>query len=252
MEGSPVIKAMLLMQIIAIFVLFGCQKPPTTQLNFIPLLNGQAVNCDSSLQLQGNKWQLQGVQFYIAKAQLGNVQVGFKNATGVVSDLALVGGMCQGEMNWQQTLHGKLDKKSESFSFEMAVPFELNHTNPLKAEAPLNQPDMFWNWQIGHKFLRFDLGQVSGGENWAFHLGSTGCDSASVMRSATKACKFANRFKFEIKNFDINKPVYIHLEQLISELELTNENACMSDVNDKSCKILFKNLAKNTLFSQIK
>ena len=61
----------------------------------------------------------------------------------------------------------------------VGVPFELNHGNPLAAAAPLDRGEMFWNWQSGHKFLRADLAVA--GRQWSFHLGSTGCSSASAL-----------------------------------------------------------------------
>ena len=36
------------------------------------------------------------------------------------------------------------------------MPWQLNHQNPLTASSPLNISEMFWSWQLGHKFLRFD------------------------------------------------------------------------------------------------
>src|SRR5262245_40321481 len=40
--------------------------------------------------------------------------------------------------------------------FSIAVPFDLNHANPLTASAPLNRAELFWSWQSGYKFLRFE------------------------------------------------------------------------------------------------
>ncbi len=75
----------------------------------------------------------------------------------------------------------------DAVEFKLAVPFAGNHANPLRAEPPLDVPSMFWTWQSGHKFLRLDLG-----DRWSFHLGSTGCMSASAVRAPSGQCRAPN------------------------------------------------------------
>jgi hypothetical protein len=38
----------------------------------------------------------------------------------------------------------------------VGVPFAQNHQDPTVAPAPLNSTAMFWNWQGGYKFIKFD------------------------------------------------------------------------------------------------
>lgn len=40
--------------------------------------------------------------------------------------------------------------------FTLGIPFERNHGDPTVSPAPLNSTAMFWNWQGGYKFLKFD------------------------------------------------------------------------------------------------
>ena len=75
----------------------------------------------------------------------------------------------------------------QALEFDLGVPFERNHANPLTAPPPLNAASMFWTWQTGYKFLRLDLGT-----DWSFHLGSTGCVSESAVRPP-EACRQPNR-----------------------------------------------------------
>ena len=75
----------------------------------------------------------------------------------------------------------------QALGFELGVPFERNHANPLTAPAPLNVASMFWTWQTGYKFLRLDLGT-----DWSFHLGSTGCIAESAVRPP-ESCRQPNR-----------------------------------------------------------
>jgi len=41
-------------------------------------------------------------------------------------------------------------------SFSIGVPNYLNHQNPVKAQPPLNQSAMHWQWLSGYKFLRLE------------------------------------------------------------------------------------------------
>jgi uncharacterized repeat protein (TIGR04052 family) len=77
--------------------------------------------------------------------------------------------------------------------FTLGVPFSRNHGDPTVAPSPLNNTAMFWNWQGGYKFLKFDTassGQPAttkapdpqGGGNasgFSVHLGSTVCAAPS-------------------------------------------------------------------------
>ncbi len=72
--------------------------------------------------------------------------------------------------------------KYTGIRFTVGVPFDLNHANPLTAAAPLDRGPLFWTWQSGYKFLRADFDASS------FHLGSTGCSSASALRPPAQAC----------------------------------------------------------------
>ena len=46
---------------------------------------------------------------------------------------------------------------SKSIVFKLGVPFEWNHVDNVAVPSPLNVGAMFWNWQFGYKFARFDL-----------------------------------------------------------------------------------------------
>ena len=65
--------------------------------------------------------------------------------------VALLGADCS-EQAWQVKLNKHIEA-GQTLNFELGVPFEQNHTNPLTAQAPLNVSEMFWSWQLGHKFF---------------------------------------------------------------------------------------------------
>jgi uncharacterized repeat protein (TIGR04052 family) len=239
--------------ILVIFLLIACQNKKPNRLTFIPIINGQPITCEDDFLVNEQKWHLRSFQFYISKIQLNGEMQNINydgNLKEVNNRLALVGGTCRDALNWQIELKSEAKLKSV-LEFELAVPFELNHKNPLTAQFPLNQSDMFWTWQLGHKFLRLDLvNQTEKDENWSFHLGSTGCDSASVMRSPKSPCKNPNRVSFSIKDFESNKPIYITFNNLVSGLELSKKTSCMGDLNQSACSALYQNLNQRVIFTQ--
>ena len=91
---------------------------------------------------------------------------------------------------------------------------------------------MFWVWQTGHKFMRLEL--ATNNEQWLFHLGSTGCKSASVMRVPEQA----------IANNSIGRlALNVNLAEMLNNVELTSLSSCQSEQNKLSCQQLFNNLS---------
>jgi uncharacterized repeat protein (TIGR04052 family) len=117
----------------------------------------------------------------------------------------------------------------------IGVPFELNHSNPLTAAAPLDRGEMFWNWQSGHKFLRAEL--VASGREWSFHLGSTGCSSASALRPPALPCAQPNEMHIELEGNPLRDVVRLRLESLVAAARSANYVVCTGDYeHDGACK----------------
>ena len=117
----------------------------------------------------------------------------------------------------------------------VGVPFELNHANPLSAAAPLDRGEMFWNWQSGHKFLRADL--AVDGHEWSFHVGSTGCSSASALRPPAQPCAQPNEMQLELKGDPLHGVVRVRLDSLIAAARAANYAVCTGDYQvDPACK----------------
>ena len=156
-------------------------------------------------------------------------------------EVVLLGADCS-ENAWQISLEQGI-KSGDTLYFELGVPFHLNHNNPLTAQQPLNVSEMFWSWQLGHKFLRYD-----GEDGFSFHLGSTGCKSASKLRPATQACTYPNKFQFKVENYQVNKPIVFDLDRLLSGVDTSQ--SCMSDQSNPSCQTLFKNLTQPLFYQE--
>lgn len=119
--------------------------------------------------------------------------------------------------------------------FVLGIPFERNHGNPLRAEPPLDRPAMFWAWQSGHKFLRVDLGNA-----WSFHLGSTGCHSASAVRPPQGQCRRPNLARIRLPaSAATNARIDVDVGALLAGVDPTADASCMgSYADDDTCRRL--------------
>jgi uncharacterized repeat protein (TIGR04052 family) len=134
----------------------------------------------------------------------------------------------------QGTLDAGKPVMYKSIRFTIGVPFELNHTNPLTAPPPLDRGEMFWAWQSGHKFLRSDL--AADGREWSFHLGSTGCSSASALRPPAAPCAQPNTMRVELRGDPLRQTIRLRLEPLLVAARATNYATCTgSYAHDPAC-----------------
>jgi uncharacterized repeat protein (TIGR04052 family) len=127
--------------------------------------------------------------------------------------------------------------------FTLGVPEALNHIEADKAEAPFDEPGMFWSWTGGFKFARID---VSTPENpaWFVHLGSTGCSGAPA---DGYVCTTPNRPRIAL-DFTLGEDaVAFDLAALLAGSDLTvvpDETVdpvpgCMSGAADPQCVSIF-------------
>ena len=109
----------------------------------------------------------------------------------------------------------------------MGVPFDLNHANPLTAAPPLARGDLFSTWQMGYKFFRVDLSVDE--REWSFHLGSTGCISASAVRPPATECAQPDRMRVELKGDPLREVVRLDLESLAAAARAASYVVCTGD-----------------------
>jgi uncharacterized repeat protein (TIGR04052 family) len=108
--------------------------------------------------------------------------------------------------------------------FTLGVPFARNHGDPTVASSPLNLTAMFWNWQGGYKFVKFDTassglqatlaaaGSGHGGtaaSGFSVHLGSTVCAAASRTEAPKAECANPNRVAVAFERFDAAKQTVV-------------------------------------------
>ena len=122
--------------------------------------------------------------------------------------------------------------------FAVGVPFDLNHQNQLTASAPLDRGEMFWSWQSGYKFLRLDL--AAGEHQAAFHLGSTGCSSASALRPPQEPCAQPNVIHVELTGFDPStQPIVVKTAEIAAAVAQGASAACTGDYSRPHCARAF-------------
>lgn len=122
------------------------------------------------------------------------------------------------------------DGPFEAVEFLLGIPFQGNHGNPLRAAPPLDVPSMFWSWQSGYKFLRLDLGS-----QWSFHLGSTGCVSASAVRPPTEPCLRPNIARIRLAGrAPTTGTVVVDLDALLAHVDTAAEDNCVGTYADRA------------------
>lgn len=119
--------------------------------------------------------------------------------------------------------------------FSIGVPFELNHADPTVAPSPLNSTAMFWNWQGGYKFIRFDT------PGFPLHLGSTQCAAATRTSVPSAPCGQPNRIDVLLEAFDVRRDtVVLDLGRVLQGTDMSantprTQPGCMSFPGDADC-----------------
>ena len=242
--------------------LAGCGPTTRSVAIVVPVslhYDGQPVDCRRGFRHQGRSLQLADFKFFVSGIRVGAdgrslpLQLSPSRwGHGGVQLLDLEDGSlaCEESGNAEQRLEirgtlalpGDLDAESlQGLSFDLGVPFELNHQQPLSQPSPLNLASMFWSWQLGHKFLRLDLAGERQG--WSFHLGSTGCRSASKVRAPEIACDRPNLARIELPEWRPGQGLALELSSLLAELTLTPGSSCMGHLaGDNHCAVLIRRL----------
>ncbi|MGP9800283.1 MbnP family copper-binding protein [Rheinheimera sp. NSM] len=224
-------------------ILTGCNPAPgtTSTLTLQLRVNAKPVSCDTAFSLTEKAWQLQQFQLYVSDFRLNNMPLPLDTAAlHQQADIALLGTVCDGADNWQLQFAKPLT--AGQLSFTLGVPAALNHQDPLRAAAPLNQSDMFWSWQQGYKYLRLDIHSTAQpGQQWSLHLGATGCRSASPMRAPEAGCNNPNRVAINL-DYLPGQQLVLDLAPILTGVYLSADNHCMSDPNRLSCQTLLPRL----------
>lgn len=268
--------AFLLVSIISLSIsgcFFSETRSNAQQFDVKLMWKNSALDCQTTFNTgeENKTWFIEQLQFFLSDIEVGSSTSGWKklnlaNTPFQASNTALLGTNCKDNnvlLDVNNTAESKIKSKANwaielatdsnhildeysQIRFTLGVPFEINHLNPISQPSPLNLPSMFWIWQTGHKFMRLEL--ATNQQQWLFHLGSTGCKSASAMRSPQYNCLYPNRFNFQlplVKNNQGQLILNVDLAALLKGVELSASSSCQSEQNNKSCQQLFDNLLLN-------
>jgi uncharacterized repeat protein (TIGR04052 family) len=259
-------------------LLGGCAGGPdamsgntqSVSLQFAAQVNGQAFECGKSYANVGTTKSSitpSDFRFYVSEVSLINAKgeaVPVKlTQDGVwqLENLALLdfengAGPCRnGNSATNTAVRGSVPAGDyKGVQFTLGVPFNRNHGDPTVAPAPLNNTALFWNWQGGYKFVKFDTassgmpatnsppdpqggGSASG---FSVHLGSTVCAAPSKTQ-APSACQNPNRVTVRFGSFDTAKNVVVADMGAVLSGANVDVNAkgtspgCMSFPKDADC-----------------
>ena len=228
---------------------------------------GNALNCKQGVTIDDQNWRTEHLAFYVSNLM-------FKTTTeSNWQPLRLLVNNWQTEQTGLIWFNSQCDKSETAFNhsldldvtedtwenvtalkFELAVPFEQNHLNPLQQASPLNISAMFWSWQLGHKFIRLDLvneTHVEGQRNsWSYHLGSVGCQSASSLRSPEQPCSVPNRFEITLPKTTTDVALRFDIAQLLNKISPASMHSCMfQNIQEVACPKLASNLKSGDVFT---
>lgn len=258
-------------------LLVACSTVPSQQaatqpveLRFLAEVNGQAFECGQSYKNIGTtrstmtpndfRMFVSQVQLMTAEGKAVPVQL-VQDSTWQLEGIALLDfengqGPCRnGTTPMNTVVRGTAPAgQYTGVKFTVGVPFERNHGDPTVAPAPLSSTAMFWTWQGGYKFLKFDTATsgrpsqsakptADGGGNasgFSVHLGSTMCASPSRTQAPT-ACQNPNRIEVSLADFDVKKnQVVVDMGRVLAGTNVDvnapkTSPGCMSFPKDPDC-----------------
>lgn len=129
--------------------------------------------------------------------------------------------------------------KYTGVKFTVGVPFDRNHLDLATQPSPLSLTRMFWAWNSGHKFVRFEA-KTAEGKSWVMHLGSGGCLPAGSAVKPPTECTQPNRPQVTITQFDVDaESVVADVAALFAGNGGSENQVCMSSLKSATCAPMF-------------
>ena len=154
-------------------------------------------------------------------------------------------------------------------SFEIGVPWELDHLDALTAPSPLNLNALYWNWRLGYIFTKIEFwnaelggppAETASGDlslqepaptvTYLAHIGSTGCESLAPTMPPQQACARPNRAPIVLADFEPTTDIVVlDLAAMVDGIDITRSvlrpPGCMASPSDPDCRQVFANLGLN-------
>jgi len=260
----------------------GVQSQAVT-IPFEAMANGTPIDCDTTLTglgVSGSDADLKDFRFYVHNLKMGTdqgreVAVTLDDNLWQSKGIALVdfqnkGDACDGdEKQTHKEITGSVPLDSgesvNSISFTIGVPSDLNHEDQTSASTPLNIASMFWSWQTGYKFMRFDVAPTGGlirpgdptysNSTWNFHLGSTDCVGDPQL-GETVICGRNDRPQVTLTNYDPQtNTIMLDYSELVAGANLGADEGgapgCMSGATDPECSSVFNKLGLDMVSGEV-
>jgi len=232
-----------------LLLISACSAPQEAiEIPFVPRFGDRPISCSTTAEIA-----LTDLRFYVHDLRLVTIG-GSEVAVTLLEDplwqsneVALLdfedgsGACINGTGQTNTVVRGHVPEGDYSgIRFRIGVPEDLNHADPLRAEAPLGYSVMHWHWRTGYKFLR--AGIASDSDSFWMHLGSSRCEGTS---SNVSSCRGSNRPLAELSAFVPGVDVVaVDLQQLVREIDLTDGNPtdCSSGPAESECEMPFRAL----------
>ncbi len=225
--------------------MFACSaQRETVDITFVPVWQDRELDC-----LEGDK-SLSDLRFFVSNVQLIDADGGvhpvvlttderWQQGSIALVDLETGDGSCRnGTPATNAQVRGSVVSIDPvALRFTVGVPFDMNHANPLLAEAPLNDAAMHWHWRSGYKFLRAGVTTKNDG-TW-LHLGSTACDGTV---QNIRSCSSPNRVEIALSDFrSMSGRVAVDLATLFQGTDLQDgvRSDCSSGPAESECGPMF-------------
>ena len=228
----------------------ACSEPPANvAIPFAPVFGAQALNCadeDSGPKLTDLRFYVSDIKLITAAGEAVDLQLesdGIWQQNGLaLLDFENGAGACQnGTTTTNIAVRGSaMSADYRGLRFVIGVPFDLNHADPLQADAPLGDAAMHWHWRAGYKFLRAGVSTPEDG--FWIHLGSTGCQGTVQNISG---CRAPNRVSVSLEEFIPGQDVVeIDLASLVTSDDLADavKTDCSSSPAETACEAPFRAL----------
>lgn len=237
----------------------GCPSTPSgtsMDLAFSAQVNGADFECGreypgvgasgTTLTAQDLRLYVHDVRFVTSagtEVPLVLDQVDFQNGDIALLDFETGGSACgAGNAPTHTNLTGTLASAGPftAVRLRLGVPEDRNHLDSASQPSPMNFSSMYWNWQGGYKFMRFEALTDAPARGVSFHLAATNCSGDATL--GTRTCANGNRPEIELalpEGFDpTTHEIVLDVGTWLAGLDLTTDG-CESGLADADCASWF-------------
>lgn len=247
------------------------QPQQEVKIQFLPLIKGELFECGksytgvgrTSVVMTPTDWRMfiSGVYLRDNQGQWVPLQMIpdsiWQDANVALLDFENGKGPCRnGTAGTNTTVRGLVPSQIYTgIKWRIGVPFTLNHKDPTAANPPLSNSAMFWTWQGGYKFIKFDAttsppsdGSATLQSAFSFHLGSTLCSSTSATSAPQQECQRPNTVLVQLLGQDPRTTaITLDIGNLLHGNDLSTNApqtppGCMSTITDPDCEPVFRHL----------